>query len=352
MYSVQCSWGATGLPEHLFDRPRSSQGHFTPTSRSSSRRGGTDIDARLAKDARSALRLTDQHGGRGVQTASPWMLSRPPVSISPDRGFSEQAHRDGQLLNVARGADGKANTQMEELPDSARSTASGHMCRVARQGGFRQVPTQAHLSVLAGGAKQSPVITRWGSSTKTEATPGQGRSPDRAGNTLAVPLPVEMVSVTGTGGDDPRTRAIPAGVNPANYLSLQLPSAEDNPNPYEGDSRSKYIPGLRGGTPFPISVLLMSDGGERHPRPFTQTHPNARPGAVKMGQMARANPYRPDSVFKSTMSDVTRWKVQDRPNKLPYNQVSAEASAYRKCKSRMTQHFESGALSEFEMITR
>ena len=132
---------------------------------------------------------------------------------------------------------------------------------------------------------------------------------------------------------------------------MQLPSSDDNPSPYEGDARTKYFPLLRGGRPFPIPIHKMSDGGERDGK-FSTTYPNSLPGAVKWNRIAKSNPFTPDSPFKPTLTDVTRWIAKDRPNKTPNNAVSAISGEYRAVKSEWHRHYDQLCLSEFSSISR
>lgn len=135
--------------------------------------------------------------------------------------------------------------------------------------------------------------------------------------------------------------------NPANYLSLQLTSSFHNPSVWQGDARTKYFPALRGGVPLNFSIHRESTGAERLGRFSSTAEGNPLPGAVRANIDVKANPFMPDSPFKPTITDVFRWQLVDRQNKVPLN-----PAGYKKTFSEATKHHDRLSLSACHALSR
>ena len=72
---------------------------------------------------------------------------------------------------------------------------------------------------------------------------------------------------------------------------------------------------------------------------------NYLPGVVALNREVKANPFMPDSPFKPTITDVFRWQLVDRQNKVPLN-----PKGYGKTFCEAVKHFE--RQGDFRTISR
>jgi len=340
---------------------------YTPTPGlrpSARRRGGTDVDSRLSKDRASGLRIeANMANALGSHESVMRTPARPLSSCSarrtatgtpkhsfPGTGWRGEKMSDGQ----ARMHPGSTPT---EAPDSQRSTDTGELHRFAKGSGHA-VPQHAHLmasgsgvdgaAFLQGRGSIEHFLERWGPTEESEKSRPFSAPPKQR---FCVPVSPELLRTGGATLSNAMLREMdcrdaPEG-NPGNYLSLQLGSATQNPSVWQGDARTKYFPVLRGGMPLPYSVHRPSDGAERTGPFSSHASSNPLPGATKLNREMQANPFMPDSPFKSTITDVTRWTMLDRQNKVPLN-----PAGYKKKYCEAVQHHERLASSSFGCLSR
>jgi len=339
---------------------------YTPTPGlrpTSLRRGGTDLDSILGKNRASVSRIQasidNALGGHEAELAqrpkaTPFRSSSGTAQprAFPGTGYVGEMMSDGQAILV-----GPGSAQPQDLPDTERSTDTGELLRFAKGGGQRS-PQFAHLlasgsgmhgaALMKGEGSHEPFLQRCGGLEDEQLARPFSAPPKQR---FTAPLTPELIK---TAGSATRLQVLQSGQdapegNPANYLSLQLPSTMLNASPWQGDNRTKYFPLLRGGVPLPCTNHQIAGSGERAQSfiPTNNASKNPTSGDVRLNQLAKANPFMPDSPFKHTITDINSWNQVDRHAKVPLN-----PNGYKKTYNEAAKYQARSVLSSFGSLSR